>query len=66
VVEPGGEELTAREWEVLELLRQGLSTRAISERLVVSPVTIRTHVSAIMRKLRVADRESALRLFAER
>ena len=61
----GGEELTGREWEILELLRQGLSTRAIADRLVLSPVTVRSHVSAILRKLRVPDRESALRLFGE-
>jgi len=61
-----GVELTSREWEVLELLRRGLTTAEIAERLVVSQVTVRTHVSAILRKLRVPDREAAIRLFAER
>jgi len=61
-----GAELTSREWEVLELLRRGHSTAEIAERLVVSQVTVRTHVSSVLRKLRVPDRESAVRLFAER
>lgn len=55
--------LTSREWQVLDLLRQGLSTAEISQRLVLSPVTVRTHVSAILKKLRVPDREAAVRLF---
>jgi DNA-binding NarL/FixJ family response regulator len=57
-----GAELTSREWEVLEMLRDGLTTAAIAQRLFVSPVTVRRHVSAILRKLDVPDRESALRL----
>jgi DNA-binding NarL/FixJ family response regulator len=56
--------LTSREWEVLELLRQGLSTAEIAERLFVSEPTVRSHVSRVLRKLRVPDRESALRIFA--
>ena len=59
-------ELTPREWEVLELMREGLATAAIAERLFVEPVTVRTHVAAILRKLHVPDRKSALRLFDER
>lgn len=57
-----GVELTAREWEVLELLRQGLSTRAIAARLFIAPGTVRTHLAAIMKKLDAPDRRSALRL----
>jgi DNA-binding NarL/FixJ family response regulator len=60
-----GRELTSREWEVLELMRQGLSTREIAERLVVAPVTVRRHVSAILKKLRVADRDAAVRLLED-
>ena len=55
-------ELTDREWEVLELMRQGLATEQIAERLFISPVTVRTHVSAILRKLQVPTREEALAL----
>jgi DNA-binding NarL/FixJ family response regulator len=61
----GDAQLTSREWEVLDLLRQGLSTAEIARRLVVSPVTVRTYVHAILRKLRVPDREAAVRLFEE-
>jgi DNA-binding NarL/FixJ family response regulator len=59
----GYEQLTSREWQVLELLRQGLSTTAIARRLVVSPVTVRTHVSNILRKVRAPSREALLRDF---
>lgn len=62
---PATAQLTEREWDVLELMRDGLSTAEIGERLSISPVTVRRHVSEILRKLRVPDRESALRLLAE-
>ena len=65
----GGEhepQLTSREWQVLELLRQDLSTADIARRLVLSQATVRTHVAAILRKLDVPDRASAVRLFDER
>jgi DNA-binding NarL/FixJ family response regulator len=55
-------ELTDREWEVLELMRLGLSTEQIAERLFITPVTVRTHVSAILKKLHVANREEAVQL----
>jgi DNA-binding NarL/FixJ family response regulator len=55
-------ELTSREWEVLDLLKQGLSTKQIAARLFVTETTVRTHVSAILGKLRVEDRRSALQL----
>ena len=58
--------LTTREWEVLELLRDGLSTAAISERLFISKVTVRTHVSGILRKLGVPDSAAAVRYLNER
>jgi DNA-binding NarL/FixJ family response regulator len=57
-----GVELTDREWEVLEAMRQGLTTEEIATRLFISPVTVRTHVSAILRKLHVPTREAALEL----
>jgi DNA-binding NarL/FixJ family response regulator len=59
-----GIELTDREWEVLELLRQGAATDEIAARLFISPVTVRTHVSAILRKLHVPTREAAVELLA--
>jgi two-component system, NarL family, nitrate/nitrite response regulator NarL len=59
----GGAQLTSREWQVLDLLRQGLATSEIARRLFVSPATVRSHVAAVLRKLRVPDRDSAIRLF---
>jgi DNA-binding NarL/FixJ family response regulator len=49
-------ELSRREWEVLVLVRQGYSTAKMAERLVVSRVTVRTHVAALVHKLGVTDR----------
>ena len=61
-----GVELTEREWEVLALLRDGLTTRQIADRLFVTPETIRSHVSAAMRKLGVTSRAEAVALLPER
>lgn len=58
--------LTSREWEVLELMGEGMRTAEIAERLQVSAVTVRTHVSAILRKLHVKDRAEAVELLATR
>ena len=60
-----GVELTRREREVLELLDQGLDTAQMSELLGISAVTVRRHVSHILRKLRAPDRGAALRLLRE-
>jgi len=59
---PAADKLSAREWEVMELLGQGHSTEDVGKRLFVSPTTVRVHVSAVLRKLRVKDRESAFKL----
>lgn len=53
--------LTDREWETLDLMRQGLSTNEIAAKLFVTPVTVRTHVSAILHKLQVSSRADAVR-----
>ena len=58
--------LTSREWSVLDMMRDGLSTAEMAERMFVAPVTVRTHVSAILKKLRVPDRESAVRLLEQK
>ncbi|MFL5896121.1 MAG: response regulator [Thermoleophilaceae bacterium] len=60
-----GVELTEREWEVLDFLHDGLSTAEIAERMAISPVTVRRHVSEILKKLRVETREEAVRLLGE-
>ena len=53
--------LTPREWEVLELLRQGLSNPEIAQRLGISPAGARYHVSEILGKLAVESRQEAAR-----
>jgi two-component system, NarL family, nitrate/nitrite response regulator NarL len=60
-----GAQLTSREWQVLDYLRQGLPTADIARRLYVSPATVRSHVAAVLRKLRVPDRDAAVRLFED-
>jgi DNA-binding NarL/FixJ family response regulator len=55
-------DLTDRERDVLAMMRDGLTTAEIAERLFVAPVTVRTHVAAILRKLRVPDRRAAVEL----
>lgn len=51
--------LTAREQEVLELVGQGMSNRAIADRLFVSRRTAEHHVSNILAKLGLTSRAEA-------
>ncbi len=57
----GGEEhgLTARELQVLRLVAEGRTNRAIAQALVVSERTVDRHVSNILAKLRVPSRAAA-------
>ncbi len=50
------EVLSDRERDVLALVGQGLSNQEIADRLYMSPLTAKTHVSRIMQKLDVRDR----------
>ena len=59
-------ELTPREWDVLELLDEGLTTAEIAGRLAVSQATVRRHVSTLLHKMGASTREQARRLLAQR
>jgi NarL family two-component system response regulator LiaR len=57
---PGGEVLTGREVQVLGMLRRGHSTATIAERLEITPVTVRRHISVLVHKLGVRNRSELL------
>jgi two-component system, NarL family, response regulator LiaR len=57
---PVRSDLTAREWEVLDLLASGNSTDRIAEELVLSVETVRSHVKSLHRKLGVHSRAELL------
>jgi DNA-binding NarL/FixJ family response regulator len=57
--------LTSREWEVVDLLLSGCTTKQIAERLFVSPATVRSHVAAILKKLGAPDRAAAVKMLAQ-
>jgi DNA-binding NarL/FixJ family response regulator len=61
---PPGIDLTAREWEVLDLIGEHLPTAVIARRLGISEVTVRRHISSAVHKLGVADRQGALELLS--
>ena len=63
--DPGYASLTPREREVLALLGRGLTNAAIARELFVAEKTVKTHVSAVLAKLRLADRTQAA-LYAAR
>ena len=56
---PPGDELTARELEVLQLLVQGLANKEIARELSIGEKTVKTHVSNILSKLGVLSRTQA-------
>jgi DNA-binding NarL/FixJ family response regulator len=56
--------VSPREKQVADLLTQGASTRTIADELGVSVVTVRRHVSTLMRKLDAVNRDGMIRLLA--
>ena len=56
------ETLTSRETDVMELLAEGLSNKAIAARLGISDQTVKFHVASIGSKLGAANRTDAVRL----
>jgi DNA-binding NarL/FixJ family response regulator len=57
--------LSSRELEVLAHLTEGLTDREIAEALVISPRTVESHVSNVLRKLGVRNRAEAARAYRE-
>jgi DNA-binding NarL/FixJ family response regulator len=55
-------DLTPREIEVLYLLAEGASNLEISSKLYISISTVKTHISALMRKLQCANRTAAAKI----
>jgi len=53
-------ELSEREREVLQLIAQGRNNSEIADVLVISPKTVRNHITSIFSKLQVADRAQAI------
>lgn len=60
-----GLDLSEREWDVLELLRDGRTTKEIALEFDLSDVTVRRHISTMVRKLGVEDRAGAIALVEE-
>jgi len=56
MVPSGLDELTPRELEILQEVAQGHTNREIADALYLSPLTVKTHVSRILTKLRARDR----------
>lgn len=57
--------LTNREWDVIKLVADGLSTAQIAQRLFIGAVTVRRHISVLMRKTGVSSREELGQLLEE-
>ena len=60
-----GDDLTAREREVLELVRQGLANKQVARRLGITERTVKAHLTSIYSAIGVTDRTSAA-LWAQR
>jgi DNA-binding NarL/FixJ family response regulator len=58
---PGIDALSTREAQVLGMLRRGQTTAEIADRLAIAPVTVRRHISQLVRKTGVQDRAALMR-----
>jgi DNA-binding NarL/FixJ family response regulator len=54
------EGITGREAEILAMLRHGKTTMAIASQLAISPVTVRRHISKLVQKAGVRDRDELI------
>jgi DNA-binding NarL/FixJ family response regulator len=66
VVDPDLEQLTQREQEVLRHIARGYTYKEVAQQLFVSTRTVESHVSAVLRKLRLANRHQLARWAAAR
>jgi DNA-binding NarL/FixJ family response regulator len=64
VADKGRVALTAREWEVADLLVRAASTSEIAAELGVAPVTVRRHVGSVERKLGVSTRAEVVAILS--
>jgi DNA-binding NarL/FixJ family response regulator len=52
--------LTQRQWEIVDLLSQGMDTHEIASALVLTEETVYSHIKSLLRKLRVHSRDEAV------
>jgi DNA-binding NarL/FixJ family response regulator len=65
-VDPERDQLTAREHDVLLLIARGYTYKEIAARLHLSVKTVETHVSSVLRKLQLSNRNELTRWAAQR
>ena len=65
-LDPELDQLTPREREVLRLIARGYSYKEVARELSISPKTVETHVSAVLRKLQLSTRHQLTRWATER